>query len=238
MYCVEERDIEESARGSNMSKITPLKFGISNLTLIQDKGMIIVDTGCQSEKEAYVEAFAELGINPKDINLIVITHAHWDHCSRVNELKDLTGAPVLCHKNAVPVLQEGEWLEFKPRGEVGKRFIELIANDAADVIKPINPDIIVDSEFDLTPFGVAGKTIYTPGHSDCSISVVLDSGEAIMGDILRESPFDGKLCLAFIATDEEKLVDSVRNLLKIKALHTFYGGHDGPHTREAVSQLV
>ncbi|WP_245867519.1 hypothetical protein SPSIL_051680 [Sporomusa silvacetica DSM 10669] len=53
-----------------MSKITPLNFGISNLTLIQDSGMIIVDTGCQSEKEAYVKAFAELGINLKILVLL------------------------------------------------------------------------------------------------------------------------------------------------------------------------
>ncbi|WP_094604363.1 hypothetical protein SPSIL_051670 [Sporomusa silvacetica DSM 10669] len=97
----------------------------------------------------------------------------------------------------------------------------MIANDDVDVLKPISPDIIVDSEFDLTPFGVAGKTIYTPRNSDCSILVVFDSGEAIMGDILRESPFTGEICLAFIATDEEKLVDSVHSLLKIKALQHF-----------------
>ncbi|QDR81182.1 MBL fold metallo-hydrolase [Sporomusa termitida] len=221
-----------------MSKVTPLKFGISNLTLIQDQGIIIVDTGCQSEKEAYVQAFAELGIQPADISLIVITHAHWDHCSRVNELKDLTGAPVLCHKHAVPVLQKGEMLPFIPRGEEGKRFVEMIANDDADVLKPINPDIIIDSDFDLTPFGVTGKIIHTPGHSDCSVSVVLDSGETITGDILRESPFTGDLNLAFIATDEAKLIDSVRNLLAIKNIHSFYGGHGGPYTREAVSKLV
>ncbi|WP_094607258.1 hypothetical protein SPSIL_051890 [Sporomusa silvacetica DSM 10669] len=219
-----------------MSKITPLTFGMSKLHIIEDRGNIIVDTGCIEEKEKYEAAFAEIGIDPKTIELIILSHGHWDHYARANELKELTGAPVLCHKNALPAIQTGKNSPMSPRGEMGKRFLELIAHELNVQMEPVVPDIVIDSTYDLAPFGVAGKIIYTPGHSECSVSVLLDSGEAIVGDMIIDSPFTNIPCLSLIVSDEAKLRDSLRTLLK--TTHTFYGGHSGPYTKEVVASLI
>lgn len=219
-----------------MSEIKAFTLGVSNMYLVQDKGMILVDTGCDVGKEKYIEIFSELGINPKEINLIVITHGHSDHFARVSELKELTGAQVLCHIEAVRALQTGVNPEFIPRGEEGKEFLKLIADSVPEVSSPLNPDLTVDDDFDLNPYGVSGRIIHTPGHSDCSISLVLDSGEAIIGDMLIISPFTGKLGLALIAKDEIKLLASIRILLD--RAHLYYAGHGGPYTKEEVLQLL
>ena len=49
------------------------------------------------------------------------------------------------------------------------------------------PDLIFRDGFSLEPHGVKGKVLATPGHTPGSASVVLASGEAIIGDVLRGS---------------------------------------------------
>lgn len=221
-----------------MEKVTAIDFGQSRMHIIREKGTIIVDTGRYTEKKEYEEKFSELGIDPKDVTLIILTHGHFDHCARIGEIIEITGAPVLCHKNAVNFLKTGEFDPYVPRGEEGKKFIELISDDVLELPVPTDPDIVVeDKEFDLNPYGVAGKIIYTPGHVDSSISVVLDSGEAIIGDMILTSPFTGNTTLALLADDEPALKDSIRKLIDNGA-NLFYGGHGGPYSKEDVEALL
>ncbi len=54
--------------------------------------------------------------------------------------------------------------------------------------KPINLDdnIIIpltESRNFLRDIGISGEVIHTPGHTDDSISVFLDSGDAFIGDL-------------------------------------------------------
>jgi glyoxylase-like metal-dependent hydrolase (beta-lactamase superfamily II) len=219
-----------------MSKVTALDFGLSKVHIIQDKGTILVDTGCYTAKSEYAKKLSELGIDPSEVKLIILTHGHWDHVSRAAELKELTGAPVLCHRNAVDSLKNGDKRNYPPRGEDGKKFVGMIINDVPDPLVPLDPDIIIDDGFDLKPYGVDGKIIYTPGHSDDSISIVLDSGEAIIGDMVLTSPFTGTPCLALVASDESKLKNSLSKLLNLAQV--FYGGHSGPYTKQDLLSLL
>ena len=205
--------------------------------VIQDRGVIIVDTGFENTREKYLEAFSEAGIKPEDVTLIVLTHGHSDHFSFAGELKKITNAPVLCHKLAVKALKAGKNPEFIPRNnEEGKKFLEFINSLDLTPHSPVNPDLTFEDEFDLTPFGVSGKVIHTPGHSYCSSSVVLDSGEAFIGDMLIDSPFTGEMCLPFLAFDESVLFDSYVKIFSMADV--FYGGHAGPLTKNEMLELI
>lgn len=219
-----------------MSKITGVTLGISNLFLVEDKGRFIVDTGTNATKERYVELFTELKINPREINLIIITHGHSDHFAHVHDLKELTGAPVLCHRNAVNALKTGRNPKVIPRNELGQKVLEIILGKEPFVHQVVQPDIIIEAAFDLNPYGVAGRVIHTPGHSECSTAVLLDSGEAIVGDTLVASPFTGKACMAYFASDEQALLSNVKMLTQ--QAHTFYSGHGGPFNRDGILDLL
>jgi hydroxyacylglutathione hydrolase len=219
-----------------MSKITSFTLGISNLFLVEDKGLVLVDTGTNAGKERYEELFSAAGIKPKDINLIVISHGHLDHFAHVYELKELTGAPVLCHNKAINSLRTGINQKVIPRNELGQKVLEMISGNKPIKYQVVEPDIIVESTLDLKSYGVAGKIIHTPGHSECSITVLLDSGEAIVGDMLVASPFTGEACVAYFADDEKALFDNIRMLLE--QAHTFYSGHGGPFSKTEILKLV
>lgn len=220
-----------------MSKIFTLELGFANAFLISDsKGTIIVDTGMKVTKEKFIEVFAQHGIDPANVNLIIITHAHVDHFDQSNELKELTGAPLLCHRNAVDALRAGKSTKVVARNALGEKVLQVMGRKVPIEAKPVEPDLVMDTEFDLSPYGISGKILHTPGHSDCSVSVLLDSGEAIVGDIVVPSFFTREPSLAYFGNDEQALLTSVRRLLA--EAHIFYAAHGGPFTREVVAKLL
>lgn len=122
------------------------------------------------------------------------------------------------------------------REKRGEEFLELIGGLDLAAHGPVEPDLTFDSEFDLSPYGVSGKVIHTPGHSVCSSSVVLDSGEAFVGDMLIDSPFTGEMRLPFLAFDESTLFASYRKLLDMAEV--FYGGHGTPYSKKDMIELI
>jgi glyoxylase-like metal-dependent hydrolase (beta-lactamase superfamily II) len=215
-----------------MSRITPLALGFANAILVQETGAIMVDTGAPATPEIYHQFFARCAIDPQDIRLIVITHGHTDHFAHAHELRELTGAPVLCHSKALAALRTAKNPPVHPRNELGESVLRMIAGKEPPASRPLEPDILIDGEYDLTYYGVAGKIIPTPGHSDCSVSVVLDSGAVMVGDMIVSSPFTGHATIAYLAEQPELLFDNVRRLLPLGDL--FYSGHGGPFSRQQV----
>ena len=219
-----------------MPRVTSLKLGFANATLIQDQGAILVDTGTPASFDEYRRHFAALQLAPQDLRLIVITHGHADHFSYAAELREFTGAPVLCHRLAVPALRTGQYPPVQPRNELGESVRRMIAGQTPQARQTLEPDLVIDGDFDLAFYGVRGKILATPGHSPCSLSLLLDSGEAIVGDLVVSSPFSGQATLAYFADDPPRLFDSVRQLLK--SAHTFYSGHGGPFSAAEVTAAL
>jgi len=219
-----------------MPEIKKFTLGISNMYIIRDRRTIIVDTGSEKNRDRYIEAFSEAGVKPDEVALIVVTHGHSDHFSFAGELKKMTGAPVLCHNLATAALKTGKNPEFIPRKGDGEKILDAIAGVDLSVFSTVDPDLTFADKFDLAPYGVAGKVIHTPGHSICSTSVVLDSGEAFVGDMLIDSPVTGEMRLPFLAADESRLFESYGRLLEMAG--EFYGGHGIPLSKNDMMDLI
>lgn len=217
-------------------KVRQIKVGVSNAFLIGDKGNTLVDTGSILQENKISKIFRKLKMDPKNIDLIIITHGHLDHFGNIHKIKQLSSAKVLCHRNAMGAIREGKGAPVVARNFIGKIGKKSFPDHLGDY-DGVNPDIIMEDTYDLMNYKVSGEVKYTPGHTDCSISVILDSGVAIVGDMLMAFPILSKKPFrSFFTNHEEKLDFNIKKLL-MKNIKVFYAGHGGPFERISVMKL-
>ncbi len=185
-------------------KVTTIKTIAVNFYFIQtDDGYILVDTGLPNGERTLDEAFSATGIDPDNVLLIIITHAHKDHSGSVAYAKEITGGNILCHEYAAPFIRDGTSSHDNAKTPEG-RFVNAIMPYQA-----VEPDIVITTEFDLSGYGIEGRIIPTPGHSQGSITVILDNGEVLLGDLVGEENGHMKL---LVYEDKDVLIQSLETI--------------------------
>lgn len=89
-------------------------------------------------------------------------------------------------------------------------------------------DILVDTIYDLSPFGLNAYVLPTPGHSPGSMSVVVDEEIAIVGDALF-GVFRWSVLPPY-AADLDRTIESWGRLLET-GCELFLPGHGSAKTR-------
>jgi len=228
---------------NDSSVVQPVGFGHANVFFIRtEDGNILVDTGMPGDPENLDEVFATAGVDPGSIRLIVVSHGHLDHMGMVAYAKKITGADVLCHQSLSEKLATGEIEDSVARNLMG-RFINFMAGiqevTGGGDVAGVQADILVGDSFDLSEYGLSGKVIHTPGHSLASLSIVLDNGETLVGDMVRDEG-DGEIGPGMFYEDEEALVASLEEVVLFDS-RTIYLSHgniiDNTKLKSAVAAL-
>jgi glyoxylase-like metal-dependent hydrolase (beta-lactamase superfamily II) len=211
-----------------VATIIPIRLRLSQAFLVLDERPILVDTGSPKDGERILRNLADHGVQGRDLALILHTHGHSDHCGSTRQLKELTSAPTAIHPADAPIMEAGRNQASQPVFRTAKLLHWLV--DAS--FPAVRPDLLLPEELPLQGFGVDGKVVSTPGHTRGSISVLLGSGEAIVGDLLMGGWLgglfrSGQPGYPYFADDLSQLRASVRKLLALGA-GKFFVGHGGP----------
>ena len=221
------------------------KSGIANAYLIQaEDGYIAFDTGSICDADVFTKIQRANRISPDSVKLIVISHEHDDHFVNANHMRELTGAPILCHKNAVETISNGRTLPLYPRNKYGRWIVEnLFKGDIPFTEVPcVSPDIVIQGDYDLRPYGIDAKLIETPGHSLGSISLITSRREAYIGDVIvaQNPTIERPCCVAYFCYTEDTPTANAQILPNVQMLlesaDVFYSGHGGPFSREEVER--
>jgi hydroxyacylglutathione hydrolase len=217
-----------------------IKVGVDNCYIIKHESTILIDGGMPGEFNKFSKGLKNIGINPKEIKAIVITHCHWDHIGCAKEIKDLTGAKVLVQKYEKNILVKGE-RAMPPGVTCWGKILGAFLNSWSKKfsIKPSEVDIVIGEEdYSLEEFDIKGKIVFTPGHSPGSISVVLDSGDAFVGDMAMNGlPLTIGPNLPIFAEDISILKNSWRKLTD-KGVKKIYPAHGKPFPVEKMMKKV
>lgn len=219
--------------------IHPIALGITNCYIIRHKGMILIDSGVPKKAGSFKKALDKLNISADEIQLILITHAHWDHIGSANEIKELTGAKLALHEN------EKEWLE-KPTIHIppgvtrwGRTFSKIMSLATKNLkLQSARVDItLTNNDVPLADWGIPGEIIYTPGHSPGSISILLETGDAFVGDLAMNAfPMRLSPGLPFFADSLETVKNSWKLLLD-KGVKRIYPAHGNPFSADIIKKL-
>src|SRR3989442_10906472 len=70
----------------------------ANTYLVEaDNGLVLVDTGMPGSENRILKAVADLGREPSDVKLILLTHRHWDNIGSAAALKKATSGTLVSH---------------------------------------------------------------------------------------------------------------------------------------------
>ncbi|MBA7492381.1 putative quorum-quenching lactonase YtnP [subsurface metagenome] len=98
-----------------------IKLGLNSMLINTRKELILVETGMGAEidqkffdfysverKPGLIASLQKLGFQAEDINFVINTHLHFDHCGG-NTLRDEKGEFVPTFPKAKYIIQKGEW---------------------------------------------------------------------------------------------------------------------------------
>lgn len=210
-----------------MTRVVPIPLSISWAYLLIGDGAVLVDTGSAGDEERLLQAIKAEGIEPADLRLILHTHGHSDHAGTTAMLRSLGNTPTAIHRRDETMMASGKNRPVTPMNWLG-RILMLFSRPEF----PACPaDIVFDESFDLRPYGVAGKIVETPGHTAGSVSVLLESGECVAGDLFAGSfnfwlfatpPMD-----SIVAENASQMRESIAKLLVLNPTR-IYLGHGNP----------
>lgn len=213
--------------------IDQIRLLVANVYLVRGEKNVLIDTSKPGDAGAILSALSKKGVQPHELDLILLTHGHGDHAGSAKELRERTGAPIAIHAGDLTMVRTAEVGSFVSLGMEG-RMVRPFVNFT---IPTFEPDIILEDEGDMAQYGLEATLLHTPGHSEGSLSLLFANGEAIIGDVLRGGMMGGRLFSGrpqypyFLPNRANlpQLHASIKRLLATDA-KTFYVGHGGPLT--------
>lgn len=192
-----------------MNGIRELKYGNTNCYVIcGSRGSVLFDTDWAGTYFKFRRALKGAGVPLRSLSYLLISHYHPDHMGIAQEISS-AGVPLLVMDVQKAYLHAADPVFAK---EQPVRFCPILDSEVITISCGQSRDL-------LAAVGIDGEVMYTPGHSDDSVSLVLDDGAAFVGD----------LCPLFTvpAYGDRTLENSWNQLLRRGTDRIFYG-HANP----------
>ena len=209
----------------NGCNIVQVLSGRSNAYLIyKDSKVILIDTGKKSSFAKLSKKMNSLNMTIEDISNLILTHTHFDHCQSTKEIKEKSDCKVIVSsiaadsiKNGYTLLPNGTYYATKLVANLGR-----LIGERKYGYEPFQPDIFVSGEYELNIADCKIKIIETIGHSNDSISLLVDNEIAIVGDTMF-GVFKNSIFPPY-ADDPDKMIESWNKLLNTDC-NIFLPGH-------------
>ena len=173
----------------------------------------MVDLGWPGTMGTMLANLRRMDVPLEEVRYGLATHYHIDHAGLAQELK-LAGVPLLVldvQVSAIPIMKR--WT--KPQDN----YVDITTDDNVVISA-------AESRSMLERIGIAGEIVHTPGHSDDSISLLLDDGSVFTGDLTP---------VAFIGAEDAVVVSASWRMLRERGATRIYPGHGPVRQMDAAS---
>lgn len=196
---------------------------------------MLVDTAPFYERRKLVKKLYKLNVS--HINYLLLTHTHYDHVQNAAYLQQKYQSNVLVHAAENDVLKNG--LSPLPKGTIRATKL-LMGSLKLFGIKirhqPCEADLAIkENRFFLPEWDSDTYILHTPGHTTGSVSLIIDSEIAIVGDAMMGTYYNS-ITVPF-ADDPRLVTQSQRKLLKTNCSF-FLPGHGATIERKLVEKVL
>ena len=200
--------------------------GLASYLIATPEGHILINSDLEANVPMIRSSVESLGFKFNDIKILLISHAHYDHCAGSDMIKRLTGAKYMVMEGDVDVVESGGKTDF----QYGK--------DPAFLYPPAKVDRVLH-DGDQVKLGDATLTArLTPGHTKgCATwTMIVDDGLKLRDVVIVGSPnvnpgykLVGNTVYPGITEDFEKTF----RVLKSLPIDCFLGAHGSYFDLEA-----
>jgi hydroxyacylglutathione hydrolase len=226
--------IKDEQEKSMVPNIRSFQAGQSVAHLIEvPSGLILVDAGSPGKEKKILSEIKRMG--DQKLQLIFITHAHFDHYGSAAAIQRRTGAPIAIHEKDVEFMARGETPlgSVRGRGKIAQVFLPLA--EALYRPEPTQADIIFTEGHHFAGTGPEVTAIHLPGHTPGSCGLLLEKKIAFVGDLLstRGQPHAQR----YYATNWSQIATSLDRLKSLKPEWVYTGHGRKPLSGQELEQL-
>lgn len=197
--------------------LAPIGFASNCYIVRSEQDAFVVDPSISEKK--ILSKLSEKGLTLKGI---LLTHGHFDHIFRAQQLRDATDVPLYIHELDAEMLTDGDKNAY--RTFTGQNFA-------------IQPAEVLLHDGDLIPLGSEQiKVLHTPGHTKGS--VCFDTGDSLIsGDTIFAQGF-GRYDL--YGGDLSALKASLHSLMRMAESENrrLYPGHGENSTLRSAAEYI
>ena len=81
--------------------------GVTAFLLTGPEGHVLIDGGYPETAPLILGSIRKLGFDPRDVRVLLLSHAHFDHAGGLRELQDSTGAELWVSEGDAPLVEAG-----------------------------------------------------------------------------------------------------------------------------------
>ncbi|MEY4938702.1 MAG: hypothetical protein RIQ93_437 [Verrucomicrobiota bacterium] len=190
--------------------------------LVDAAGVTLLDTGFPGDHARIRRVMERVGVGPRDVRAILLTHGHIDHAGNVAELQAWTGAPIYAH-----ALEQAHIDGTFPYTGLARvtGWLEA-AGYAGTAYRPAKINVPI-TDGDLLPLWGGLRVVHLPGHTvgHCGFHSakhdLLFTGDLWVRFMMRTQPSP-----AIFTDDPAQVPASMRKARAIGA-HWIVPGHYG-----------
>lgn len=227
---------------------TPFYVGEVNVYLIKESPLTLIDVGPKTKEatETLRRKLRQNGVEFADIERIVLTHAHEDHCGLAKQVRDEA-------RNAKIYVHEWETGQFFGRlsGDEHRNLMirsgvpEKVFRELQEMYGEISllTDSLAEGDFELLqdemeiPFNSGSlKVLHTPGHTPGSCSFVREANRTLIcGDCVLKRITPNPMLSPDPINPQNRFASLAEYLVSLARIRSYsptlvYGGHGEPVT--------